>query len=97
MTEVIQVSDAGHVRTIRLNRPEVKNALNLELAWGIIGAVEEAANDDNVWVIAMTGRDGAFCSGLDLRGTALFQPQDRTERVPRRPRLGEPLPLLFRQ
>src|SRR6185312_12969821 len=75
MTEVIQVSDAGHVRTIRLNRPEVKNALNLELAWGIIGAVEEAAVDDNVWVIAITGRDGAFCSGLDLRGTGDLNPK----------------------
>ena len=75
MTEVIQVSDAGHLRTIRLNRPEVKNALNLELAWGIIGAVEEAAVDDNVWVIAITGRDGAFCSGLDLRGTGDFNPK----------------------
>jgi enoyl-CoA hydratase/carnithine racemase len=67
MTNVISTSDAGHVRTIRLNRPEVKNALNLELSWGIIAAIEEAAKDDDVWVIAITGTGDAFCSGLDLR------------------------------
>ena len=35
---VVLVSDEGHVRTIRLNRPEVKNAVSQELAWGVIGA-----------------------------------------------------------
>ena len=78
MSDVLQVTDDGHVRTLRLNRPEVKNALNLEMAWGIVGAVEAAAKDDDVWVIAITGRDGAFCSGLDLRGTGEdFDPQSR--------------------
>ncbi len=66
MGNVLQVSDAGHVRTLRLNRPEKKNALSNELAWGIIAAVEEAAKDDHVWVIGITGTDDAFCSGLDL-------------------------------
>ena len=66
MSNVLQVSDAGHVRTLRLNRPEKKNALSNELAWGIIAAIEEAAKDDHVWVIGITGTDDAFCSGLDL-------------------------------
>ena len=66
MGNVLQLSDAGHVRTLRLNRPEKKNALSEELAWGIIAAIEEAANDDSVWVIGITGTDDAFCSGLDL-------------------------------
>lgn len=69
MTNVVDVTDEGHVRTIRLNRPEKKNAINDALAWGVIGAIEEAAVDDNVWVIAITGKDGAFCSGLDLTGS----------------------------
>ncbi len=66
MSDVLQISDDGHVRTVRLNRPEKKNALSEELAWGIIAAVEAAARDDDVWVIAITGVDDAFCSGLDL-------------------------------
>lgn len=69
MTNVVEVSDQGHVRTIRLNRPEKKNAINDALAWGVISAVKEAALDDNVWVIAITGKEGAFCAGLDLTGS----------------------------
>lgn len=68
MSSVVEVSDLGHVRTIRLNRPEKKNAINDALAWGIISAIEQAAKDDSVWVIAVTGKEGAFCSGLDLTG-----------------------------
>ena len=66
MSNVLEITNAGHVRKLRLNRPEKKNALSDELAWGIISAVEEAAKDDDVWVIAITGTDDAFCSGLDL-------------------------------
>ncbi len=69
MSDALIISDAAHVRTIRLNRPEKKNALSDELAWGIVAAVEAAARDDAVWVIAITGTGDAFCSGLDLGGT----------------------------
>lgn len=68
MTGVLEIENDGHVRVIRLNRPEVKNALNDELAWGVVTAIEEAANDDDVWVVAVTGTGDAFCAGLDLSG-----------------------------
>jgi enoyl-CoA hydratase/carnithine racemase len=68
MSSVLQISDAGRVRTIRLHRPEKKNALSSELAWGVVEAVEQAARDDEIWVIAITGSGDAFCSGLDLSG-----------------------------
>jgi 2-(1,2-epoxy-1,2-dihydrophenyl)acetyl-CoA isomerase len=63
---VVEVQQDGRVRTIRLNRPEKKNALSTELAWAIIHAVEDAAKEDDVWVVALTGTADAFCSGLDL-------------------------------
>jgi 2-(1,2-epoxy-1,2-dihydrophenyl)acetyl-CoA isomerase len=66
MSDVVKVSDAGHVRTIVLNRPEKKNALSNELAWGVVAAIEEAAKVDDVWVIALTGSGDSFCAGLDL-------------------------------
>ncbi len=88
----------GHVRTIRLNRPEMKNALNDELSWGIIEAVKEANQDDGIWVIAITGEGDSFCSGLDLRGrgeshnpnTRLTQQLDDLSWISQ-------FPLLFRQ
>ena len=65
----IAIQNEGHVRTITLNRPEKKNALSDSLAWAIIGAIEQAALDDDVWVIAITGTGDAFCAGLDLSGS----------------------------
>ena len=69
MSGVLRVDNEGPVRTIVLDRPEVKNALSDELAWGVVTAVEEAAKDDSVWVVAITGSGDAFCSGLDLSGS----------------------------
>jgi 2-(1,2-epoxy-1,2-dihydrophenyl)acetyl-CoA isomerase len=74
MTKVVKITDVGHVRTIRLNRPERKNALSDELAWGVVTAVEEAARVDDVWVIAITGAGDAFCAGLDLMGAPRSSP-----------------------
>lgn len=79
VSEVLSIKNDGHVRTIMLNRPEKMNALSNELAWGIVAAVEEAAKDDSVWVVAITGSGNAFCSGLDLSGRGdytPFSPQD---------------------
>lgn len=74
MGALVKVSDDGHVRTIALNRPEKMNALSQELAWGVVAAVDEAAKDDNVWVVAITGTGDAFCAGLDLSGAAPYSP-----------------------
>ena len=54
------------VRILRLNRPEKKNALSNELTRELVRSVEEAAADDEVRVVALTGVGGAFCSGADL-------------------------------
>jgi 2-(1,2-epoxy-1,2-dihydrophenyl)acetyl-CoA isomerase len=77
MTELVKISDEGHVRTIRLNRPERKNALSDELAWGVVTALEEAAAVDDVWVVALTGSGDAFCAGLDLSGSPRSSPLSR--------------------
>jgi 2-(1,2-epoxy-1,2-dihydrophenyl)acetyl-CoA isomerase len=74
MTALVATSDAGHVRTITLNRPEQKNALSQALAWGVVEAVDAAARDDNVWVVAITGSGDAFCAGLDLSGSEAYSP-----------------------
>jgi enoyl-CoA hydratase/carnithine racemase len=58
----------GHVRVLRLDRPQRKNALTASLGWSIVRAVRDAHTDDNVRVLALTGNGDAFCSGLDLGG-----------------------------
>ncbi len=77
MTNLVTVADAGHVRTITLNRADKKNALSQELAWGVVEAVDAAAKDDDVWVVAITGSGDAFCAGLDLGGSERYSPHTR--------------------
>lgn len=74
MSDVVKVTDKGHVRTIALNRPDRKNALSDELAWGVVNAIDDAAKDDNVWVVAVTGTGDSFCAGLDLTMTERTSP-----------------------
>ena len=67
MSDVIEteVSDIG-VMTLRMNRPDVLNSLNSDLVHGVIGAIEAAAEDDNVRAIVLTGNGRGFCAGADL-------------------------------
>jgi 2-(1,2-epoxy-1,2-dihydrophenyl)acetyl-CoA isomerase len=68
MTAVLEIENDGHLRVLRLNRPERKNALTGELIQGIVAGLRDAAHDDDVWAVAITGNGDAFCSGLDLAG-----------------------------
>jgi 2-(1,2-epoxy-1,2-dihydrophenyl)acetyl-CoA isomerase len=65
---LLAAETVGHVRVLRLDRPERKNALNSSLGWSIVRAVRDAHTDDDVRVVALTGNGDAFCSGLDLSG-----------------------------
>lgn len=65
MNELLQ-SDAGSVRTLTLNRPEKRNALNDELIGALKTALREADSDDGLRAIAIRGAGKDFCSGADL-------------------------------
>ena len=62
----LEVIDRGAVRTLALNRPERRNALNDELLDRLPVELERAAGDPEVRVVVLTGRGGAFCAGGDL-------------------------------
>jgi 2-(1,2-epoxy-1,2-dihydrophenyl)acetyl-CoA isomerase len=64
MSQPVTVEDQGFVRWITLDRPECKNGLNAEIARQIADAVAGATE---ARAIGITGKNGAFCSGLDLR------------------------------
>lgn len=58
----------GNVAWITINRPEVRNALNVETLEEILAALEEARKDDEVRVVIFTGAgDKAFVAGADIR------------------------------
>jgi len=58
---------AESVCTITLNRPEVYNAINENIATELYKALVDASQDENVRAIVLTGNGKAFCSGADLK------------------------------
>jgi methylglutaconyl-CoA hydratase len=55
------------IKTITLNRPEKRNALNRELIAKLRTELEAAGEDPAVRVIVLRGEGKDFCAGLDLK------------------------------
>jgi enoyl-CoA hydratase len=56
-----------HVTVLRLNRPERRNAMSIELCLELREALETTGRDNDCRVVILTGAGSAFCSGLDLK------------------------------
>jgi 2-(1,2-epoxy-1,2-dihydrophenyl)acetyl-CoA isomerase len=64
---VVLVSREGAVATVTMNRPESFNALSFEMADRLATVMVEAARDNAVKAVVVTGAGKAFCAGGDLR------------------------------
>ncbi|MBV8982217.1 MAG: enoyl-CoA hydratase/isomerase family protein [Acidimicrobiia bacterium] len=68
MTDVLLNERVDHVLVLTLNRPEARNALSPALINALSDGLREAADDDRVRAVVITGAgDQAFCAGMDLR------------------------------
>jgi 2-(1,2-epoxy-1,2-dihydrophenyl)acetyl-CoA isomerase len=76
MAECVLVEDRGAVRVLTLNRPQRRNAIDLELRAVLADALNEAMQATAVRVIVLTGAGGTFCSGGDI-STMERQPYGR--------------------
>lgn len=63
----VRIERTGAVCTIRIDRPDAMNALNLVTKEALREAVSAAARDENVRCVVLTGTGRAFCVGQDLR------------------------------
>lgn len=57
----------GNVVVITLNRPDVRNAVDSATAKALADAFREFDQDESLSVAVLTGAQGAFCAGFDLR------------------------------
>ncbi len=62
----ILVTDDGPIRTIRMNRPEKKNALTLAMYAAMAEAIEDANRNDAIRCLLIAGGPNAFCAGNDI-------------------------------
>ncbi|MBC7231004.1 MAG: enoyl-CoA hydratase/isomerase family protein [Actinobacteria bacterium] len=66
---LVETDDEG-IATIRLNRPEAKNALNLELIAELGVAADMLARDEGVRAVIVTGGEDNFAAGGDIKEMA---------------------------
>ena len=76
MGTIIVEQARPHVSVIRLNRPERRNAMSIELCLDLKDALETVGRDNDCWAVILTGAGSAFCSGLDLRDHSVIPNMD---------------------
>jgi Enoyl-CoA hydratase/carnithine racemase len=67
MSLVLVEKPQPHTTVVTLNRPERLNAMSIELVIELEERLQEVADDNDTWVVILTGAGRAFCSGLDLK------------------------------
>lgn len=67
MIEPVLVEQHGAVLVITINRPRQRNAVNRVVSETIAAALDRLDSDNGLRVGILTGQDGSFCSGMDLK------------------------------
>jgi enoyl-CoA hydratase/carnithine racemase len=81
MAEHIVVSVQDRILTLRLDRPEKKNALTRGMYLGMIEALKQAETDSNIRVVLITGTDACFTAGNDLMDFANAKPGETSPAI----------------
>jgi enoyl-CoA hydratase/carnithine racemase len=77
---VLLSEDADGVRTLTLNRPDRKNAINAQL-WIELADALRAAGRDDLRALVIAGAGGAFCSGADISTPEDIHPRHKLRRL----------------
>ncbi len=63
----IQVSEADHILTVTLNRPEKRNALNPVMVNELTYALAYGRYNKDVWIVVLKANGKVWCAGADLK------------------------------
>ena len=67
MSDIVEIENAaGPVATVRLNRPEKKNAWTLEMFDALSAACEALSRESALRAVILAGAGGCFSAGLDF-------------------------------
>lgn len=87
----------GRTLCVRINRPEVRNAVDGRTAAALVEAFEQFERDDAFDVAVLCGSGGSFCAGADLKAVAdgsganRMDPEGPGPMGPSRMRLSKPV------
>lgn len=93
----VNVTDVGQVRVVEIDRPEVRNAVNTETADRLRDAFRDFSADDSAKVAVLTGSNGHFCAGYDLKALSgrsledIYEPEGEGPMGPSRMQLDKPV------
>ena len=74
---VISIKTENAIRTVTMDRPDALNAFNADMMHELCEAFTEAATDDTVKVLVLTGAGRAFSAGADLKSMGQAPDPDR--------------------
>ena len=66
--ETLSYERDGHVTVLTYDRPEQRNAVSREMNAELHDAWQRFRDDDDAFVLVITGAGDAFCAGWDLAG-----------------------------
>ncbi len=92
----LEITDSGLIRTLTLNRPDKRNALNAELVEGLKKALSDADANDGLRAIVIRGAGKDFCSGADLDSLRKISESSFEENLEDARSLGELFALIRR-
>ena len=64
--DTLELIKENKVATIKLNRPELLNAVNEQLIWDLQKATDDVRDDQDIKVVIITGAGRAFSAVADL-------------------------------
>ena len=67
MSDAVLTEKRGRVLLITLNRPDAMNAINTDVAQGLLAAFKQLDEDTELTAAVVTGEGRGFCSGMDLK------------------------------
>lgn len=70
MADDVLTETRGRVLVITLNRPDARNAINTDLAQGLLDAIARLDTDPDLAAGVLTGAGRGFCAGMDLKAFA---------------------------
>jgi enoyl-CoA hydratase/carnithine racemase len=87
--EAVEFEIADHILTIRLNRPERKNAINSTMSNELIYLLDYAKQERSIRVVVLGANGDIFCAGGDLRSMSGRDGSEVQSNVPARGTLDD--------